>query len=292
MPLYWAWLVLSWLLQRLPLRVGYAAAWVCGSVAFACWPRGRRSTLANYRRLFPYATTDHLRDLGRASLVHYCQYLVDFARAPMHDAGWFVRHCRGERQFARLRELVDEGRGVIFVFMHFGNWDLGAAATAARGFAPAVVVETFADPRLDRLVVGARERLGMRPLRMESLGPSVVKHLRRGGVLALLVDRPAPGTGVPVTFFGRETAIPEGAARLAVRTGARVVPAACPRTRPWQPAVHVLADFDVETPQTGDEARDIRELSQAIMDVQERFLRAYPEQWYMFREMWPRRGAA
>jgi lauroyl/myristoyl acyltransferase len=85
--------------------------------------------------------------------------------------------------------------------------------------------------------------------------------------------------------------VPAGPARLALRTGAAVVPAAFARARPRQPEVVTLTDFDVQYNRTGDEAQDVTNLTQRIMWAQERFIRRYPDQWYMFREMWPQPGA-
>ena len=65
-----------------------------------------------------------------------------------------------------------------------------------------------------------------------------------------------------------------------------MVPTAFARVTPGRADVKALCDFDIETVATGDDARDIQALTQRIMDSHERFIRAYPEQWYMFRPMW------
>jgi KDO2-lipid IV(A) lauroyltransferase len=174
--------------------------------------------------------------------------------------------------------------------MHFGNWDLGAAAASVRGYPLTVVAETFKDPRLDAMVVGARSRLGMRVLKMEKTAPSLVRSLHRNGLLALLIDRPTPGDGVKVHFFGEEVEVPSGPARLALRTGAAVVPVAFARTKARHPDVVTLTDFTVCAEPTGNESQDVHSLTQQIMSAHERFIRTYPEQWYMFREMWPARS--
>jgi KDO2-lipid IV(A) lauroyltransferase len=175
--------------------------------------------------------------------------------------------------------------------MHFGNWDLGAGAAAARGYRATVVAETFADPRLDAMVLGARKRLGVRVVKMEKAGPSLLRTLKENGLVALLIDQPRNGDGVRVRFFGEEIEVPAGPARLALRTGARVVPTAFARVEPGKAEVVTLCDFGVELCRSGDPERDVRELTQAIVTAHEAFIRRYPDQWYMFRRMFPRRGA-
>ena len=107
-----------------------------------------------------------------------------------------------------------------------------------------------------------------------------------------MIDRAVPGEGVQVTFFGETVEVPAGPARLALRTGAAVVPAAFARVHPNRHDVKVLCDFSIRTQPTGNRECDVRALTQSIMDAHERFIRQYPDQWYMFRPMWESAGSA
>ncbi len=230
--------------------------------------------------------------MARRSLVNYCKYLTDFVRFPSLPAPVLIEQVLGAERFAELDRVMARGKGAIIVCTHFGNWDLGAGATAARGFPLTVLAETFADPRLDEMVVGARKRLGMEVIKIEKAGPSLVRTLQRNGLLALLIDRPTPGEGVTVQFFGSDVEVPAGPARLALRTGAAVVPVAFARVAPGAPTVTTLAEFLPPHTPTGDQAADVTAITQAIMSAHEAFIRRHPDQWYMFREMWPRPATA
>lgn len=284
---YRLWQVVTAAMRRLPQRIAYAIASVVGNVGFYCWPRGRRAMLLNYHRVMDGSPPGEIRRVARASLVNYCQYLADFMRFPSLEPHHLRANVDGNEAFATLDEALARGKGAVIVSMHFGNWDLGAGAVAARGYPVTVVAETFADSRLDRMVVDSRTRLGMQVVKMERAGPSLIKTLRRNGLLALLIDRPVPGDGVKVRFFGEEVEVPAGPARLAVRTGASVVPAVCLRIDRSRHEVSTLGTRAIAVEPTGDEGADIQRLTQAIMDAHEEYIRRYPEQWYMFREMWP-----
>ncbi|MGI8927043.1 MAG: lysophospholipid acyltransferase family protein [Tepidiformaceae bacterium] len=284
---YRLWQVVSAIVQRMPLRASYAVATVIGVAAFYGWPRGRRALARNYGHVLREASPAERRRVARRSLVNYCKYLADFARFPALSAEDLRARVKGEETWRSLDGALARGRGAIMVCTHFGNWDLGAGAAAARGYSVAVVAETFADARLDGMVVASRRRLGVRVLKMERAAPSIVRTLRNNGLLALLIDRPMAGDGVRVRFFGEEVEVPAGPARLALATGAAVVPAALPRIDQNGPEVATLADFTVTAVRTGDSEADVRALTQQIMDAHERFIRRYPDQWYMFREMWP-----
>ncbi len=288
---YRLWQVVTAIARRLPPRAAYAIAVATGWAAYYCWPRGRRATISNFRRVLGSASPSEVRRVARASLVNYCRYLTDFIRFASLSPQALIEAAKDSENYRELDAALERGKGVIFVCMHMGNWDIGAAAAAARGYPITVVAETFADGRLDEMVVNSRRRLGMQVVKMEKAGPSLLRALKKNGLLALLIDRPTPGDGVRVKFFGEDVEVPAGPARLALRSGATVVPAAFPRVDPNRIDVATLADFAIDFKATGEEGRDIQSLTQAIMSAHERYVRAYPNQWYMFRYMWPRRAA-
>lgn len=281
------WQVMSWVLRKLPLRVSYEVASFAGTVAFLCWPRGRRATTRNFRVVLgPDVPQRKVRLVARRSLQNYCRYLVDFARFPALSAGEILDVVDGDEHFERLQRQVGESGGVLAACMHFGNWDLGAGATGARGIPATAVAETFGDERLDEVVLGARRKVGLEIATLGSGAPSMLKALKRGRVLAVVVDRPTHGEGVTVTFFGKETQVPGGAARLALHAGVPVMAAAFPRRRRSAPNVTTWTDFGIKVPAADAENR-AQELMQSIFTAHEAFIRRSPSQWYMFREMWP-----
>src|SRR5262249_22717241 len=149
--------------------------------------------------------------------------------------------------------------------------------------------------RLNDVVVAARTMRGMRVIPAERSAMGIVRAMKRNEILGILIDRPMPGDGVLVNFFGRPAWFPEGPARIALRTGARVIPAALVRASDRQDVTLALVDLDVRITPSGDMERDTRTLTRRILESHERFIRAYPDQWFMFRPMWPesqRRGSA
>lgn len=274
----------------LPLPVLCAGAGLIGSALYYCWPQGRQTMLRNYERVLPNATTRERQRVARESLANYCRYMVEFAASGNLSPGERLAVGVETPGFEGLDRGLAKGRGALVAPMHFGNWDLGATIAAARGYTLTVVGETFGHPGLDELVVAGREALGVRLVKMERVGPSLVRSLRRNEMLATLIDRPLSEGGVRVRFFGEEVEVPAGPARLALRTGAAVGAVAFPRRGAGR--IDVLSNFDLDFEPSGDTARDVQALTQAIMSAHEAFVRQYPEQWYMFREFWEPRASA
>jgi len=278
------WIVVCWALRALPLPLTYRLANLAGAATFAIWPRGRRSTIRNFSVVLAGAPPAAVRRTARESMQNYCRYLVDFARLsgrnPRTPA---VSH--GLTNLSRLRGIIEEGHGVVVTLTHSGNWDAAAAATVQAGFDVAVVVEPVGSPRFDRTVRRARERLGMRVLVMGQDTLAMARALRNGGVLAVLIDRPEPDTGVPVTFFGRRARVADGAARLALHNAARLVTASCTRSA-YGRNLELQADFDIPVPSERT-AEAATRLTQALFASHQKFVQAQPSQWYMFRQFWP-----
>lgn len=279
--LFWAFRITSALAQAAPLAVAYAVAEVCGALAFLAWRGGRERCIANMRHVLRDDAS--ARKAARQSFVNYAIYLVDFLR--------FTAVTRAEvhRRVAfddwTTLDAARAERGIVFVTMHFGNWDLGAAALAEHGVPVSVVADTFGDARLNDLVLGSRRALGMQILAAERMGPSILRALKRRDVVAMLIDVPPEDGGVRVEFFGDTIAVHDGPARIALRAGASVFAATLPRERPGSDRVRpVLAPVPF-TP-SGDTERDVHDLTQAMMRALETMVAAHPDQWYIFRSLW------
>ena len=110
-------------------------------------------------------------------------------------------------------------------------------------------------------------------------------HLRNGGRLVLLIDQKM-NDGIPAQLFGHTAMTAPAAAALALRAGALLVPAFCRRLGPARILAAVEAPLPL--PNSGDRAADVAELTQAINDRLEAWIRAQPQDWLWLHRRWPR----
>jgi KDO2-lipid IV(A) lauroyltransferase len=274
--------LLAWAARLLPLVLSYGLARAGGVLAYYAWVGGRRRCVGNMLHVTGGDQRAAQR-LARRSFAHYGAYLVDFLRligASPEDVQRRVIFDDWERIAAERT-----GNGIVFVTAHYGLWDLGAVALAAHGFPVTTIADRFANRRLDRLILGSRERLGLSIVPADRVGPRVLRALKRDQVIALLVDIPFPETGVQVEFFGERVAVTDAFARLALRAGAPVVATTTPRLGRWSERVRCRVERVAFEP-TGDAERDVRELTQATFRTLEAQIRDDPAQWYIFRRLW------
>ena len=193
------------------------------------------------------------------------------------------RSARGEENF---RAALASGRGLIAATAHTAGWDL--AGKLLRDAQPAEVVVVMApepDPQARALHDEVRARTGVRVLHVGDdplASIELLRHLQRGGVVALQIDRLAPGMRArSVELLGRPFRMPEGPLQLARLTGAAILPVFTRRLGFM--AYEVIMEPPIELGRRAGEAEidgAARRLAQAL----ERFVRAYPTQWFRFRE--------
>jgi KDO2-lipid IV(A) lauroyltransferase len=283
---YWLFRLSIAVTRPLPLRLGY---WFGERVALLCYwvifPRHRKALNANLAHVLQTDDAAVLSRIARRSFRNFGRYVIDFIHFPAITHAEVRRRLRFG-QWDELNAAANSGRGVIIATLHFGNWDLGAAALAATGYKINAVADRFRYARMNELVQGSRAKLGMRVIGDDRVGPTVFRALRRGELLAMLVDVTTPESGIRVNFFGAPALVSPAAARIALRTGAWVVPAVVLRGDDPTLICPIIDASLRDYHPSGDEERDVSELTQLIMRSMEDVIRRHPDQWFIFRRMW------
>lgn len=285
MLVYWLFRLTILVMRPFPLRVGYAIAAAVASICYYFFRRHRRALNDNLARVLASDDRRYIDRLARRAFRNFGRYVVDFIHFPAVSRDE-IRGRVAFDQWEDLNEVARSGRGVVIVTLHFGNWDLGAAALAAYDYPINAIVDTFRYPAMDRLVRGSREKLGMKVIPMNRVGPRVFRALRRAEMLAMLVDVPAPEFTITVPFFGAPAEVSSAPARIALRTGAWVVPAVVVRGPEDPTVIRPIIDVSLRYQPTGNEEEDVRNLTALVMASLERNIRRYPDQWFIFRRVW------
>ncbi|MBI2865222.1 MAG: lysophospholipid acyltransferase family protein [Chloroflexi bacterium] len=285
---YWLFRLCAFAARRVPRTLGYRMASLVADLIYLVWREKRDITIENMTHVVgANGGPDAAKRLARESLRNYGKYLVDFVRFPGLKREEIVRSVTFN-DWEHFDRALQHGKGMLFVGVHMGNWDLGAAFVAVRDYPLNVIAETFAHPKLNHHVQGTRSALGLRVIPMEQAARRILRVLRQNEMLAILIDRPSPDDGVPVRFFDSLANVPAGVATIALRTGARIVPGCLVRQK--DNSYLAIAERHIEYDPVGDMTQDVQALTQQIMDRMESMVRQYPDQWYMFRPMWARCG--
>lgn len=286
MIVYWLVLLLVFLTQRLPRRLCYRIAGSAGDLVYVFWPSGRSNVIDNMRHVLgPEATDKEIKATARRSFRNYMKLLVDFARSTDIDPATIEGRLEAIG-LEHLDQAFERGRGVLLVGSHLGDWEIAGIALANRGYRLSAVSETLGNERINRMAIRSRAARGIQLIPMEYALKRVYGALRRNEAVGLVIDRPLPpDEGVSVEFFDQRISWPAGPAVLALRTGARIVTGYLVHNEGDDYIGEIFPPLEYET--TGDQDADVQRITQQLVSIQESLIRRYPDQWFMFRRMWP-----
>ncbi|HEU4440297.1 MAG TPA: lysophospholipid acyltransferase family protein [Methylomirabilota bacterium] len=277
------------LLAYLPAPVDLAVGRRIGDLLWWLLPGRRRVALDNLRRgLGQELPPAALHRLGRRSFQHFGMNLVEGCRYFLRPTEVMLSRVRVEGG-EQLKTAAAEGRGVLILTAHYGNWELLGAAHGLVGLPLSIVIRPLDHPVLDVLAARFRRRSGAELIVKRQAVREVIGALRRGRMVGVLLDQNATrAEGVFVPFFGVLASTSKGLALLALRTGAPVVPVFLRREADGGHCMEVGPP--VPPPANADVVAYTAAFNQAI----EAAIRRAPEQWLWMHARWrtrPREAA-
>lgn len=181
-----------------------------------------------------------------------------------------------------------KNKGVIFLTCHLGAFDLQITNMALRGLKPNIIGTTLKDPRLNDLLVNYRNAYGAIAIERGKETFRLIKALKSGGAVAILIDQDTNVKSVFVDFFGMKASTPVGAAVLALKTGAAIVPTIVHLGADNKQHMEIFPEIPVTS--SDEEEQDIITNTQRFTQFIEQQIRKHPEQWVWMHERWKTKG--
>ncbi len=280
---------------RIPPAVGNPIADRVGDLMYYTAGKSRRAAISNLRQVMGPVPKNDLKRAVRGVFHNVVRNYYDLFRNPDLSDKRLMRSVEvDEAQWERMEAWCRQGRGVILVSPHFGAFDVMSRVLSQRGLHVRFLVAQIRPAWLSDFFTELRASRGVEPLQVSEeegslLNIGALKEglniLRRGGMLGALADRNMEQRGVHLTFFGRDTVVAAGIAKMALRTGAVVVPSICrrlPRNR-----YQVLLDEPIEATGSSSNQEDVKVLLSKIFSSFECHIRRNPEQWVLLQRVWP-----
>ena len=178
------------------------------------------------------------------------------------------------------------GRGIVMALPHVGSWEWGGAWLALEGMPMTAVVERLEPEQLFEWFIAQRASMGLTAVPLgEGSSAAMLRTLKEGEIAGLVSDRDLAGNGIEVEFFGERTTMPGGAATLALRSGAPLLPVVVySGPGDWHTGVVHPA---LDTQRRGTLRADVTRVTQDLATCFEHDIRRHPEQWHLFQPNWP-----
>ena len=269
----------------LPRPLARSLAAMLARILYALMPKLRKTAEVNLRIAFPEWNEAQRKAVSRGMARNLGWMAAEFARFPRYSKGNIeqIVALDGHENFL---EGQGRGKGVLVLTGHIGAWELSSFAHALYGFPLHFMARPIDNRKLDDLVSRYRCLPGNRPILKNESARVMLKILKESGTIGILADQNSmPEEAVFVNFFGKTASTTTGIARLALHTGAAVVPGYAV----WDAGIRkyrLRFEPPVELLRTGDTERDVFENTQRFTKVIEEIIRKYPEQWVWVHGRW------
>ena len=233
---------------------------------------------------FPGLTEPEVARIARASYASLGRTTIETALLPTYSREEVIELVERTDGWEHVEQALAQGRGLMVVTGHLGNWELGGSYVAARGIPLEAVARRMENPLFDAYLNETRRRIGMTVIHDADAVRRVPRAMREHHAVAFLVDQGAVGlasTWVP--FFGRYAKTPRGPAVFALRLKTPLLFACSLR----QPDGRFVIHFEpVPTETTGTLDADVDRIVASYTSTLERWVRRAPEQYFWHHRRW------
>jgi KDO2-lipid IV(A) lauroyltransferase len=281
------WLLLK-VLGILPRPISRILAVAVVRMLLGLLPKLRKTAVFNLKIAFPDWSEAKRNATVKAMARNIAWMAVEFARLPGYNCGNIEETIilNGQENFLEGRR---RGKGVLFLTGHIGAWELSSFAHALYGFPLHYMARPLDHPRVDALINRYRGLSGNKPIFKNESARATLKILKDAGTIGILADQNTMrDEGVFVDFFGTPACTTTGIARIALHTGAAVVPGYAY----WDAEIRkyrLRFEPPLDLIRTGDTERDVYENTRRFAKVTEEIIRKYPEQWVWVHARWKTR---
>ena len=267
----------------LPLKAAYKVAVFLSDLRYLVAFKDRKIVTENLKTIFPDKNDDEVSSIRLRVFHNFAKYLVDFFRFKKLNMD-YIRNNVKIINMNYVDEAIKQGKGVIIVTAHLGNWELGGVVVSLSGYS----LSTVALPHKSKVVTDffdkQRESKGLKVFLLGNAAKGCIKALRNNHLLALVGDRDFTESGRVMDFFGKPSIFPEGPAVFSLHTGAVIIPGFMLRNE--DDSFNLVFEKPLDYSHSGDRNKDLDSIISQYKSTFEKYIRAYPDQWYMFRRFW------
>ena len=284
------------LIARIPPSLGQPLAAVLGEIVYLFARRSRRAAIGNLGHAMGPIRRRALKKAVRHVFHNVMRNYYELCRSPdMSDEDVDRTVDFDETGWQRVADVHNSGRGVLFVSAHFGSFDMVTQVLARHGFPVSALVAQARPAWLSDFLIDLRAARGVDFIQVndeEGSGVNLgalkqsISVLRNGGLLGVVVDRNMEQRGVKVKFFGHDTIVAAGVAKMALRTRTPIVIGIARRLNNFR--FSLIFEEPIEPVGSASNDEDVRALLQQVFTRLEHHIAKNPEQWVLLQPVWPK----
>jgi KDO2-lipid IV(A) lauroyltransferase len=272
----------------LPRRWARTAGAAVGWLAWRVLGRLRRVGLRNLELAYPEKSTQERESLLRGVYRTLGWHIGEFCQMRGYSAGQASEFVRYEG-LANYLAAKDLGKGVLVLTGHLGAWELSSFYHSLMGYPMSLVIRRLDNPLVDSFVNTIRSMHGNRVIDKDDFARGLLTAMHRNETVGILMDtNMTPPQGVFVPYFGMEACTASGLARVALKSGAAVLPGFLLWEVTEQKYVLHFGEA-LSLLRSGNAEEDIVANTALFTATIEAYVRRYPEQWLWVHRRWKTR---
>lgn len=273
--------VISFFSQFIPVFIGYKFAEILGAIAYKYLKIYQKIIAINLNIAFPEKSEKEKKQIAVKTMQVFCKVIFMGLKFPYLSKQQIINLI----EFPTFDIIKNNSKnGAIFLSAHLGNYELLGAYVAVNGFPFGVVYSPIENKAIEKFVKITREKLGWILIPRNNLAKEKCKEiLRQQKCLAVANDQNAAASGVILNFFNKPASTFKGFAELALEFNVPIIPAfsIIKGTK-----IFCFAEEPMKVPNSGDKKQDVIILTQEYLNILEKYIKQYPEQYFWLHKRW------
>ncbi len=282
--IYLAIILLIKFIQLWPRRTAIKITRGIGQLSFKLAGKSKKRIEQNLiKALGNEKSPEEIKRLTKDVFMHNFSAVADYIRLPLMTKDDINSIVKVEG-IEHLEKAYAEGRGVIMLTAHLGNWELLGSWVAKNDFPMAVIGARIRNPHLEKLVINFRRRCGLKNIKRGHDTRDIIKALKQGLGTGMLIDQDTKVQGEFINFFGFPAHTATAPYRLAKKYNSPIIPVFIHLHEDY--TYHIEFFKEVELHNSGNEPQDMLDTLQECSTIIENIIRKHPEQWSWIHRRW------
>jgi KDO2-lipid IV(A) lauroyltransferase len=277
------------ILHVLPEKAQISAGKFLGRFSFILLRNRRKVAFSNIKRVFIDLSDKEVMVIARSNFEKLGTNVIEFLLAPFVEDRQIPKRFTVEgKEF--FEEALHKGKGAIALGFHFGNWEVTGIISKLLGHNIVALARPLKRRvHLNNFLNHLRESTGLTIIVNENTSRAVMKLLKENKIVAILSDqREKRSRGVFVELFGTKVPTSKGAAMIAMKTGAPVIPVYAVRKGFLR--YSFVCGNPIEMERAGNIGELVEKNTRKINAFLESIITQYPDEWFWVHRRWGRRG--
>ncbi len=267
----------------IPYRIRIKIGGFLGLAVYYIYKRRREIALINISKSFPDESVEWHNSICKDSFRHFGIATTEFIQLIRFNDKFIEKYISVEGE-EYIKQTLSEGKGMISICPHLGNWEFVAAYVAYKGYPLSVIMKRQSNPYINIIIERLRLSFNMEVIYKSRAGFPALRALKQNRIIALVADQDAGKNGIFVDFFGRPASTAQGPARIALAYQSPVTVSLGIREKNGKIKIVITPELQFDY---GKKKEEIVYKNTEIWTKKiEEYIKAYPEQYFWMHRRW------